>query len=96
MFRTNQEEGAAVMPLVLCRSAGGPFDDEAFASGWRLGELAATLGRGDVRSVAESIRPVERRQADLIAMARGFTMSVMPSRDPEWLLVEFERMVDEL
>jgi hypothetical protein len=96
MFRTNQEEGATIMPLVLCRSAGGPFDDAAFDSGWRLGQLAAMLGRGEVRSLAESIRPVERRQADLIAMARGFTISVVPSSDPEWLLVEFELMVDEL
>jgi hypothetical protein len=96
MFRTNQEDGATVMPLVLCRSAGGPYDDAAFDSGWRLGELAAMLRRGEVRGLAESIRTVERRQADLIAMARGFTMSVVPSSDPGWLLVEFERMVDEL
>jgi hypothetical protein len=80
------------IPLVLCRSHGGPFEDEAFRSGWRLGEIASTLGRLGVSAVAESIRPWELRQADLMAMAYGYTMTVEPSADPDWLPVTFTRM----
>ena len=43
MLEINEGHGQAVMPLVLCRSNGGPYDDEGFLSGWRLGEIAATL-----------------------------------------------------
>ena len=77
------------MPLVLCRSGGGPFDDEAFMSGWRLGEIGATLGRPGISALVESIRPHERLQADLIAMARGFTMTVQPGSSRDWLSVTF-------
>jgi len=79
------------MALVLCRSRGGPHDDEAFLSGWRLGDIAATLARPEVGSLAESIRPAERHQADLIAMARGYTMTVEPVTDANWLSVTFTR-----
>jgi len=85
------DSDAAVMALVLCQSRGGPHDDEAFLSGWRLGDIAATLGRGDVVSLAESIRPVERHQADLIAMARGYRMTVGPSGEAGWVTVTFTR-----
>jgi hypothetical protein len=82
------------LPLVLCRSRGGPFDDEAFRSGWRLGDIGSMLGRSGVSALAESIRPWERLQADLVAMAYGYTMTVEPGGDPEWLSVTFERVRD--
>jgi hypothetical protein len=80
----------AVMPLVLCQSAGGPHDDEAFASGWRLGNLAAALSHPGFGAVADSIRRDEYLQADLLAMARGYTMTV-EGGDAEWLSVTFTR-----
>ena len=92
MLETNQGEGDTELPLVLCRSRGGPYDDEAFLSGWRLGDIGATLGRPGVSALAESIRPRERLQADLLAMARGYTMTVERSSDPDWLLVTFTRV----
>ena len=82
------------LPLVLCRSRGGPFDDDAFRSGWRLGDIGSTLSRLGVSALAESIRPWERLQADLLAMAYGYTMSVEPGIDPDWLRVTFTRMRD--
>jgi hypothetical protein len=81
----------AVMPLVLCRSAGGPYDDEAFASGWRLGNIDAALSHLGFGAIADSIRPHEHLQADLLAMARGFTMTV-DGGDAEWLSVTFTRV----
>jgi hypothetical protein len=91
MVNTNEAMAETVMPFVLCRSNGGPHDDEAFQSGWRLGDLAATLSQPGVSGLADSIRREERHQADLIAMARGYTMSVATSGDPEWLNVTFTR-----
>jgi hypothetical protein len=84
-----------LMPLVLCRSGGGPYEDEAFMSGWRLGGLGATLARPGVSALAESIRPHERLQADLIAMARGYSMTVEASSSREWLSVTFTGIRDD-
>ena len=94
MLETGEEQ-SGVMPLVLCRSRGGPYDDEAFMSGWRLGDLGATLGRPGISALAESIRPQERVQADLIAMARGYTMTVEPSSSRDWLSVTFTRIRED-
>ena len=33
----DEDYGDTVLPLVLCRSRGGPYEDDAFVSGWRLG-----------------------------------------------------------
>ena len=91
MLETNQSDRETGLPFVLCRSRGGPYDDEAFLSGWRLGDIAATLASPGVSALAESIRPHERLQADLLAMARGYSMTAGPSSDPDWLLVTFTR-----
>jgi hypothetical protein len=91
MLETGEDQ-SGVLPLVLCRSGGGPFDDEAFMSGWRLGDLGATLARPGISALAESIRPLERLQADLIAMARGFTMTVESGSSGDWLSVTFTRI----
>ena len=89
MFDDDPGDGAMVMPLVLCRDAGGPHDEQAFASGWRLGAIAATLAQPGVTTLADSIRPEEHLQADLLAMASGYTMTV--ERAAEWLSVTFRR-----
>jgi hypothetical protein len=91
MVNTNEATTETVMPFVLCRSHGGPHDDEAFESGWRLGDLAATLAQPGIGGLADCVRRGEQHQADLIAMARGYTMSVAPTGDPEWLAVTFTR-----
>ena len=90
MSTTSEVTVDEVMPFVLCRSNGGPYDDEAFMSGWRLGDLAATLAGPGVGALTDSIRPAERRQADLIAMACGYTMTVEAGNDPGWLTVTFD------
>ena len=83
------------MPLVLCRSRGGPYDDDAFASGWRLGAIGAALAGPGISALCESIRAHERVQADLLAMAYGYSMRVHASIDPEWLSVTFTRIGDD-
>src|SRR5215510_14618476 len=84
-----------VLPLVLCRSRGGPYDDDAFSSGWRLGAIGATLAGPGISALCESIRAHERVQADLMAMADGYAMTVDPSTDPNWLTVTFTRTGDD-
>src|SRR5262245_22353811 len=82
------------MPLVLCRSRGGPYDDEAFSSGWRLGAIGAALAGPGISALCESIRAGERVQADLLAMAYGYSVRIDPSTDPDWLSVTFTRLWD--
>jgi hypothetical protein len=94
MLETGEGHSEAAMPLVLCRSRGGPYDDEAFLSGWRLRDIAAKLALPGISAMADSIRPHERLQADLVAMACGYAMTVAPSGDTEWLSVTFVRIDD--
>jgi hypothetical protein len=89
MSTTSEVTYDTAMPFVLCRSHGGPYDDDAFMSGWRLGGLATMLSGPGVGAVSDSIRPEERRQADLIAMACGYTMAVDGGGDAGWLNVTF-------
>jgi|SRR5215471_6322440 len=91
---TGEERSDGAMPFVLCRSRGGPYDDEAFASGWRLGAIGAALAGPGISALCESIRPHERVQADLLAMACGYAMRVDPGTDPGWLSVTFTRAED--
>src|SRR5262245_63623897 len=86
-----EDSGGGVMPLVLCRSRGGPYEDDAFSSGWRLGAIGAALAGPGISALCESIRAHERVQADLMAMAYGYTMRVDSSTDPDWLCVTFTR-----
>jgi hypothetical protein len=95
MFQTNESQCDTVMPFTLCRTNGGPYDDDAFLSGWRLGDIDATLVHPGVSALATSIHPRELGQADLIAMARGYTTTVEPSGDPDWLSVTFTRIAQD-
>jgi hypothetical protein len=88
--------GDSMMPLVLCHSRGGPYDDESFSSGWRLGAIGAVLAGPEISALCESIRAHERVQADLLAMAYGYSMRVDPSTDPDWLSVTFTRTGDDV
>ena len=65
--------------------------DDALASAWRLDDLAAALDHSVVRVMVDSIRPAEREQAEQIATARGYSMSVDAGADPGWLSVTFTR-----
>ena len=95
MFESGGNHDETVLPLVLCASAGGPHDDEAFTSGWRLGAIAATLAHPGFNALSDSIRPDERLQADLLAMACGYSMTIEPGTE-EWLSVTFRRVDDHI
>ena len=48
-----------------------------------------------VRVMVDSIRPAEREQAERIAAAHGYSMSVEAGSDPEWLSVTFTRTFED-
>jgi hypothetical protein len=68
-----------VMPFVIVKSVGGPYDDDAFAAGWRLGVIESAL------RIAASLPGIEPTpigapadhgpQIDLIAMRYGWVMT---------------------
>ena len=94
MSVTEEMKAGAAMPLVLGWADAGP-DDDALASAWRLDDLAAALDRAVVRVMVDSIRPAEREQAERIAAAHGYSMSVEAGSDPEWLSVTFTRTSED-
>lgn len=83
-----------VMPIVACRSRGGPFDDAPYVAGWEMGSLFQILAQSAVRAMAMSIRADNQKQADLIAMNAGFTMHVHGVADG-WASVEFRHVEDD-
>lgn len=94
MSDDEQAEGyELVMPFVSVKSNGGPFDDDAYVAGWRMGALDARLGGvGVLRSLwrEDVIRTEDVPQADLIAMKHQYRMEATPSADDEeWTVVRF-------
>jgi hypothetical protein len=80
------------VPFVVVESQGGPYDDEAFASGYQLGMLNMGFFSDDFPSTF--CMPMYRqsvRQADLIAMRHGWVTSVEDEVDEEWVILSFRR-----
>ena len=69
-----------VMPFVVTKSAGGPYDDEAFVAGWEASFIDVTLGA--VKTVAGSferwVRPGLLPMCDLIAMKHQYKVTSEP------------------
>ena len=68
-------EYGLVMPFVACQSQGGAFDDAAFVSGYRLGEVNATLEHAKPERHVLWAHPNDVAQLDLIAMRQGYTLT---------------------
>lgn len=86
------DEMSLVMPFVLCRSAGGPYDDAAFTAGYECGlvdqalTIAAAIGETRVK---RTVRTDNLPQLDLIAMRHGFAILARDSEITEWTDVAF-------
>jgi hypothetical protein len=84
-----------VMPFVVCRSKGGPYDDGSFAAGWQAGEIDQAL------RVAEQGPAVRLRypmvyaalipQLELIGMKHGWLKFEAVPTAYGWCDVTFER-----
>lgn len=93
MPEDGEAEYGIVMPFVLCKSNGGPYDDAAFVSGARMGALEVTLRLAqaipELKPRGLYAHPEEAQQIDLLAMRFGFTSHAEPYSD-EWTLFEFD------
>lgn len=81
------------VPFICCQSQGGPYDDEAFAAGFDLGQLDRQMLVGGLVAIECQVRGPSFRQLDLLAMHRGWVLTMLtgPNVDPdgeEWVPIE--------
>jgi hypothetical protein len=84
------------VPFVACASQGGAYDDMSFAAGFDLGQLDRQMQNRSVKAIVSQIRGPSFRQLDLIAMHRGWLLTLLggPDVDPageEWVEIELTR-----
>jgi hypothetical protein len=79
-----------LMPFVVCESQGGPYADQPFVSGYRLGHLDAQLEYEQPPSWEGYVAPADVPQVDLLAMRHGYAMEAEP-HDDDWTSVTLRR-----
>lgn len=85
-----------VMPFVTVRSAGGPYEDDAYAAGWEMGALDRDLASGDIVHDERTVRVTCLAQADLIAMRHGYSLTVtVREHDKTWAWATFSYKPEE-
>lgn len=83
------------MPFVVCRSKGGPYDDDAFTAGFQAGGIDQALASAAASHATSVHFPIVHtaltRQLDLIGMRWGFpSMHLITSPEwPQWCTVTF-------
>lgn len=81
-----------VMPFVVCRSNGGPYDDDGFCAGWHLGQIDTELAVVAPAILEVTVLTGSVPQLDLIAMRRGYAIDTQVSDDvPEWAFVRLTK-----
>ncbi len=91
-----EQQYELVMPFKVCKTQGGPYDDESFVAGWTLALLDRDLAEAVVDRLpvtGRSLRPAMMPQVDLIAMKHGYGVAAEPwdEAPEEWLVVDFIR-----
>lgn len=81
-----------VMPFVVCRSHGGPYDDAAFVAGAEYANIDNAL-RSHPYKVEQYVRTATMPQYDLLAMHHGYTLKASPWDEcpDEWTHALFTR-----
>lgn len=93
-----EAEFTPIMPFVLCKTNGGPYDDSAFVAGATCGALdeefrVLALSRATPRE--RYINAAYLPQVDLIAMQHGYTTSLGELDEASgWQAVAFELASD--
>lgn len=87
-----------IMPYIVCKSQGGPYDDESFVAGVRMQQINDILER-DASTPGKSVfstyqSPGLLPQLDLVAMQHGYVMESIPwdEHPDDWALVTFKRV----
>lgn len=90
----DEVEFELAMPFVVCKTKGGPYDDDAYVAGWeaktisvQLDGLAETPG---ALIMVASIHTENQPQIDLVAMQQGWTVT-FEYADAYWVTATFER-----
>lgn len=83
-----------IMPLVVCKSSGGPFDDDSFVAGTYFGAATSAL---DNDEIWEGYVPtLILAQLDLLAMARKASLCVEDTDDSGfWTYIELHPDLEE-
>jgi hypothetical protein len=83
-----------VVPFIVCSSAGGPYEDDAFVAGFQAGQVDQALQAAAVARASEVRFTVDTtlvKQLELIGMSRGFPVMLAEDADdaPGWSFVTF-------
>jgi hypothetical protein len=82
-------------PFIVCKTHGGPYDDDTFVAGVQVGWVDRTLATAaalGITPVAFTARTVLLKQLELVGMAHDFPVMEMEDTDiHEWTLVTFYR-----
>ena len=75
-----------VLPFVVCKSMGGPYDDASYIAGWEAGSLYSGMSILSRRAVQRSalrllVHSDNIPQLDLVAMCHGYTTETEPGED---------------
>lgn len=95
MTAPDEHEMTLEMPFVVCRSRGGPYDDDAFTAGFQAGNIDQALASAAASHATSVHFPIVHttlmRQLDLIGMRWGFpTLHTITSLEwPQWSAVTF-------
>lgn len=83
-----------IMPLVICKTSGGPLDDDSFVAGTYFGAATYAL---DNDEIWEGYVPtVLLEQLDLLAMARKASLCVEDTDDSGfWTYIELHPDLEE-
>ena len=93
----SSEDGySLVMPFVVVKSNGGPYDDTSFAAGAHYAYIANALKKKP-ETLDATEYPDLVPQLDLLAMHEGYALSTWPwdEHPDEWVHVHFERQQEE-
>lgn len=80
------------MPFVVCKSQGGPYDDDAYVAGWEAKTISIQLdGLANITgaTMVAVVHIENQPQIDLIAMKHGWTVEFEPF-DEVWVTATFQ------
>jgi hypothetical protein len=91
---SGEAEYGMVMPIVLAKTNGGPYDDAAVVAGMTCGALDQELKMTAVLNTVPNMRYIDMqllKQVDLIAMKHGYiTRHGDVDEASGWQVVEFD------
>jgi hypothetical protein len=87
--RSEHAAGPLMVPLLACKSQGGPYDDASFCAGLVAGEVRTALTAAAVLGLDRASWTIPTALVtylELVAMERGFHgfITVVDDRMPEW------------